>query len=136
MCFKMELIKITPDKEKAKSILQMVLLLEDRIKVQDQERMAALIIADYYEIVKELITAILFIDGYKTLSHKDLIHYLEENYASFSAREMDIIDNLRILRNRVAYEGFLVDSSYLKRNENRFKKIINKLKPIIKQKLD
>ncbi len=50
----MDLIKITPDTEKAKNILKMISLLEERIQQQDKERMSALIITDYYEIIKEL----------------------------------------------------------------------------------
>ncbi|HLD72637.1 MAG TPA: hypothetical protein VJA23_03555 [Candidatus Nanoarchaeia archaeon] len=132
----MDLIKITPDKEKAKNILQMVLLIEERIKIQDREKMAALIIVDYYEIIKELITAILLADGYKTLSHKDLVTYLEEKFSDFLAEEIYLIDQLRILRNRVAYEGFLVNSIYLKKNENQFREIINKLRRIVKDKVN
>ena len=46
----MELIRIAPDKEKARNILKMVSLIEERIMEQDRKRMAALIISDYYEI--------------------------------------------------------------------------------------
>jgi hypothetical protein len=132
----MELIKITPDKEKAKSILKMISLIEERIKTQDKKRMAALIIADYYEIAKELITAILLIDGYKTLSHKDLIDYMQEKYPECNAHEISMLDSLRVLRNRVAYEGFLVESSYLARNEGMFKSIIQKLKNLAENRLN
>ena len=131
----MELIKITPDKEKAKNILKMISLIEERIKIQSREKMPALIIADYYEIIKELITAVLLADGYKTLSHKDLIDYLKEKYIEFSQHEISILDDLRVLRNRIAYEGFFVDVSYLDRNENLFKAIIAKLNKIIKGKI-
>src|SRR4030043_1380144 len=124
----MDLIKITPDKERARSIINMVSLVEERIKLQDKQRMSALIIADYYEIIKELITAVLLIDGYKTLSHKDLIDYLKENYSEFNLQEVSILDNLRILRNRITYEGFLVEPIYLDRNETIFKQLISKLK--------
>ena len=131
----MELIKISKDKEKAKNILKMISLIEERIKMQDREKMAALIIFDYYEIITELITAILLLDGYKTLSHKDLIDYLNEKYKEFNKHEIYILDDLRILRNRVAYEGFFIEYSYLNRNENSFKEIIQKLKNLIGHKL-
>ncbi len=131
----MDLIKITPDKEKARSILKMISLIEERIKKQEKERMAALIIADYYEIIKELATAILLIDGYKTLSHKDLIDYLEENYKEFSTHEISVLNDLRVLRNRIAYEGFFVDPSYLDRNESLFKTMIQKLRNLTEKKL-
>ncbi|MDO8517624.1 MAG: hypothetical protein Q7S33_05880 [Nanoarchaeota archaeon] len=131
----MELIKITPDKKRAKSILNMVLLIEERIKNENKVKFVSLIICDYYEIIKELITAILLIDGYKTLSHKDLIDYLSENYKEFSEQEIDLIDNLRIFRNRISYEGFEIDKDYLARNENSFMQIIKKLKELVLRKI-
>lgn len=131
----MDLIKITPDKEKAKNILKMVSLIEERIKGQEKSKMAALIITDYYEIIKELITAILLINGYKTLSHKDLIDYIKEKYPEVSMHEISVLDDLRILRNRVTYEGFFIEVSYLNRNETLFKKLILKLKTLIAKKL-
>ena len=131
----MDLIKITPDKERARSILKMVSLLEERIKSQDKSKMTALIITDYYEIIKELMTAILLTDGYKTLSHRDLIDYLIKKYPQFNANDLSNIDSLRVLRNRVTYEGFFIDISYLTRNETLFKEIIKKLKEILNTKL-
>lgn len=131
----MDLIKITPDKEKAKSILKMVDLIKERISIQDRHKMTALIISDYYEIIKELITAILLVDGYKTLSHKDLIEYLSINYKEFNNRDISILDDLRVLRNRVAYEGFFVESYYLDRNEKLFLNMIKKLKDLINKKI-
>ncbi len=131
----MDLIKITPDKERAKSILKMVNLIEERIGLQDRERMCALIVSDYYEIIKELLTALLLVDGYKTLSHKDLIEYVEKNYKQFTGHEISLMNNLRILRNRVVYEGLFIDSSYLERNESSVKKIIEKLKKQVREKI-
>lgn len=131
----MDIIKITPDKEKARNILKMVSLIEERIKKQDKRKMTALIIADYYEIIKEFITAILLIDGYKTLSHKDLVDYLKEKYSEFTSYELSLLDDLRILRNRITYEGFFVEPSYLSRNENKFKALIRKLRNLIEKKL-
>ncbi len=131
----MDLIKISPDSERARSILKMVSLLEERIKIQSRLKMTALIVSDYYEAIKELITAVLLTDGYKTLSHKDLVDYIHLNYKEFNSNEISILDDLRILRNRVTYEGFQIDFSYLKRNESFFGEIINKLKNILNRKL-
>ena len=131
----MDLIKIKPDKERAKNILKMVSLLEDRMREQNREKMVALIIADYYEIIKELITAVLLIDGYKNLSHIGLIEYIREKYPEFSSHEISILNDLRMLRNRITYEGFLVEPPYLKRNELFFKAIVRKLKNLISGKL-
>ena len=131
----MNLIKITPDKERVRSILKMISLIEERIKLQNKPKMAALVLADYYEVIKELLTALLLIDGYKTLSHKDLIDYLEEYYNNFNKHEIVFMHDLRAMRNRIIYEGLFVDLSYLERNKTSIKKIIEKLKNLIKNKL-
>jgi len=131
----MDLIKITPDNERAKNILKMISLIEERIEKQDKIKFSSLIIADYYEVIKELITAVLLADGYKTLSHKDLIDYLKENYHEFNSYDLSVIDSIRVLRNRIAYEGFFIENSYLSRNEDSFKKIIQKLKILINKSL-
>ncbi len=131
----MDLIKITPDKEKARSILKMTALLLERINKSDKEKFASLIITDYYEIIKELLTAILLIDGYKTLSHKDLLDYVKEGYKEFSEYEISLLDELRVLRNRIAYDGFFVETPYLKRKEPEILKIIKKLHKFIENKV-
>lgn len=131
----MELIRVTRDKEKARSILKMASLIEERIKMQDKEKMAVLIITDYYEIIKELLTAVLLMDGYKTLSHKELVDYVKEN-SEFTEHEISNLNDLRVLRNRITYEEFLIEPSFLNRNEEFFKKIIQKLKKIIGKKLE
>ena len=130
-----DIIKITPDEEKVKSILKMISLIEERIKIQNRKKMTALIIADYYEIIKELITGVLLLEGYKTLSHKNLINYLKR-YPEFGSHELSVLDDLRILRNRITYEGFFVDISYLDRNEQLFKEIIKKLKIFVDKRIN
>lgn len=132
----MDLVKITPNKEKARNIVKMISLIEKRIDLQDRDTMVSLIIADYYEIIKELLTAILLLDGYKTLSHKDLIEYLKENYKDIGGDSISKLNDLRILRNRVSYDGVQVDLSFLDRNEKSFKQIINWLKDRIQKKLN
>ncbi len=132
----MDLIKITPDKEKAKSIIKMTDLIMQRIKIQDKKSMTALIISDYYEIIKELLTAVLLIEGYKTLSHKDLIDYIKEHHKDFSKFEISILDDLRMLRNRIAYEGFFVDYYYLEKNEDSFVLLITKLKNLLEKRIN
>jgi hypothetical protein len=128
----MEIIKIRPDKGRAKSILKMVDLLEKRIKLQDKKSMSALILVDYYEIIKEISTGIMHAEGFKTLSHKDLLEYVSRN---LNQKEISILDDLRVLRNRISYDGFETDPSYLSRNEESFRKIIIKLKEILKEKV-
>ena len=132
------LIKIRPDKEKATSLLKMVSVTLDMIKTIDAEKFPSNIIKEYYDVIRELISAILIIDGYKTVgekAHKKLIKYQELNYKQLSAYEIFLIDDLRITRNKIAYDGFFVREDYVNRIVDDILKIISRLQLIIDEKL-
>lgn len=132
----MSIHKIAKDPERVRGILDMVGLIEDRMKKDDKDKFLPLILSDYYEIIKELITAILLCDGFKTTSYMELIEYLKRNYKEFNFSEILVLDRLRILRNKVVYEGLKISSNYLSDNENTFLKIIKKLKSLTISKLN
>jgi len=126
-----------PDKERAKSLAKLSRLRHNKISSFDIETETSLIVESYYEIIKELITALLFADGYKTLSHKDLINYLNENYNDFfNAEKIYILDDLRKRRNKIVYYGIFLSSDYLKRNEKTFDKIVDILFELIDGKIE
>ena len=132
------LIKITPNKEKAQSILKMVDTTIEMIKVIDVNKFSSNVTKEYYDIIRELISVILLLDGYKTYgegAHKKLVEYLEANYKEFNEYEISLIDDLRITRNKIAYDGFFVDKSYIRRKIKDIQEIIIKLKKIIKKKI-
>ena len=60
------LIKITPNGEKAKSILKMAETTIEMIRHIDKSRFPSNIIKEYYEVIRELTSIILLLDGYKT----------------------------------------------------------------------
>ena len=134
----MELIKITPDKEKARSILKMVDSTLSMIKSINMEEFSSNVTKEYYDVIRELITVVLLLDGYKTYgegAHKKLIEYLNETYKNFSEYEIQLIDELRNTRNRIAYDGFFVEVDYIKRKSKDIQEIIKKLKEVVKDKL-
>lgn len=124
----MNLIRIQKDNERAKSLVTLAAMRYKKIGLYDQETESTLILEMYYEIAKELITAILFTDGYKTLSHIDLIEYLRTNYKNdFDDYEIELIDQLRKYRNKIVYYGIFIEASYLKMNNNTIRAVIDKL---------
>jgi hypothetical protein len=130
-----EVNKIRPDKEMAKSLLKMM---EIRLKATEslnKEKFTSIVVEGYYEVIKEGITALMAIDGYKTLSHEVLIAYLKEFYREFTEYEIQFIDQLRQLRNKIVYKGFFVQTDYLERNERQIKQAIEKFNKIIQKKL-
>ena len=133
-----DLIRIIPDKEKAKSILKMVDTTLKMIKEINIDKFSSNITKEYYEIIRELMTIILLLDGYKTYgegSHKKLIEYLELNYREFDKSEIYFIDDLRNIRNKIAYDGFFVEINYILNNIKNIQRIIEKLNKIIENKL-
>ena len=131
----MELIKIEKDKERAKSLYELTKLRQNRINTFNTKKESALITEAYYEICKELITAILFCDGYKTLSHKDLIEYIKNNYKEINEYELETINTLRIKRNKIVYYGSELQPFYINKNKENIEKIIFKLQKILEKHL-
>src|SRR3989338_9873233 len=133
-----ELIKITPNKEKAKSILKMTDTTLEMIKNIDIDKFPSNLAKEYYDVIRELMAIILLLDGYKTYgegAHKKLIEYIEANYKQFADYELSLIDDLRIVRNKIAYDGFFVERSYIERKLKDIHAIVNKLKGIIQKKI-
>lgn len=132
------IIKIFPDKEKAKSIFQMAESRQQFLENLEKTKAYPTIIAEnYYEIIKELCMAIILADGYKTIgenAHKELIDMVGE-YKEFDRFEIEMMHDLRIRRNKSSYEGKPIEVTYLSSKREILLKIINKLKKILKNKL-
>lgn len=131
------LIRISPDKEKAVSIFKMAETSLEMIKSISIIKFPSNITKEYYEIIRGLISIILLLDGYKTFgegSHKTLVDYLEQNYKEFGGDEIELINDLRIKRNKIAYDGFFVSENYVSDRIEDINKVIIKLKKIINEK--
>ena len=133
-----DFLKIMPDKEKAKSILKMVNITLEMIKLIDKNKFPSNVIKEYYEVIRELISIILLLDGYKAIgekAHKKQIEYLESKCKEFNKPEIMLIDELRIIRNRISYDGFFIKNNYVNRRYKEIKEIIIKLKSIVNKKI-
>lgn len=104
-----EVSKGFKDREKARSLLKLIELREKNINKFSKQESSTLIVEAYYEIVKELITAMMVIDGYKTTSHELLVGYLAKFHKEFSTFEINLIDQLRKTRNDIAYRGVMIN---------------------------
>jgi len=106
----------------------------ERIENSNKKKFTSLIVSDYYEIIKELITAILISTGIKTLSHKKLIEQTKE-FKEINEKEYYLMDELRIIRNKINYDGFFVEYDYLERKERDIKTVIKKLSKILQDNI-
>ncbi|MBI4447993.1 hypothetical protein HY643_03355 [Candidatus Woesearchaeota archaeon] len=119
--------KTVPDEERANQMLQIAIL---RLKFWDKKisgEFNVLKVEAYYDIIKELIFAHLYKNGYNCTNHLCLIAYLKEKMKDFDF-EIQKIDELRRVRNDINYRGLNIQKDYLERNELEFKNIINRLK--------
>lgn len=119
--------KTIPDEERASQMLQMANL---RLKFWDRklaDEFTALKVEAYYDIIKELIFAHLYKNGYNCTNHLCLIAYLAEKFKDFDF-EIQKIDELRKVRNEINYRGLKIKPDYLERNDLEFKNIIKRLK--------
>ena len=127
--------RINKDKERAKDLFIMANeRLNDIIKVLPRNKPYK-IMEEYYEIILELLTAIMYADGFKTLSHISSIEYCIKNYKCLTENESKIIDTLRKFRHGIVYYGRKVSGDYLINNEEFIKNIINKLSKLVNSKV-
>ena len=127
--------RLKPDKEKARALLKMTEVREKRAKLTSSHEFTTLLVEEYYEIIKELITALMSVDGWKTVSHELLVGYLAKFYDEFSMDEITAIDQLRVIRNDIAYRGIMINPEYLERNQKKILAAIAKLKEVLVAKL-
>ena len=133
-----ELIRVTPDRQKAESILKMANTTIEMLQSIDKHKFSSNVTKEYYDVIRELMSIVLLLDGYKTFgegAHKRLVDYIEKNYKEFTMYEMLFIDDLRITRNKITYDGFFVQADYIGRKIKDIQKIIDTLNIIIKKKL-
>lgn len=132
------IIKISPDKEKAKSIKKIVKTREEFLEKSDIKEYSTILAENYYEVIKELATAILLTEGIKSIgenAHKELIETLSK-YEEIDDEEILVMQDLRIKRNKSSYEGKPINPDYLLTKKQDIKRIIGKLKKILDKKLE
>ncbi|GEM_PF-440200 len=127
--------KVRQDFEKARGLLNLATLRENKLSSFQLPSETTLLVEADYEIIKELITALMSVDGWKTVSHELLVSYLAKHYSEFLTQEIILIDQLRQIRNDIAYRGIMIKPEYLERNQQAILAIISKLKNTLNQKL-
>jgi len=134
-CLDEKVTRASPNKQTAKSLLSMC---RARLEVVGgmPRKYPALIAEVYYEIIKELITALLALQGLKSYSHKCLLLFLrEQHYEVITDSELALLEKLRVIRNDIGYRGVMLGEEFLERNEEKIKLIIGKLDVLVEGKL-
>lgn len=134
-CRKEFMRKVQVDTEKISSILKMCQIELDIISgIKITGNSASKLAKDYYEVIKELLTALLLSHGLKSSNHECLVSFFKANYPKFEY-EAGLIHELKNIRNRVSYDGYFISSDYILKNKAEFIHIINLLVKLVKDKV-
>lgn len=126
-CKERNIKEVKPNKEKAKSLLKMAEKRLEFVEENKSKNKSEFIVENYYEVIKELITSLLSLKGYKSYNHLCLIFFLRKFYPQFQEEELELIDQMRRIRNDIMYRGEPIATDYLKRRKREIIEIIEKL---------
>mgnify|MGYP001218180915 CR=1 FL=1 len=133
-CKKNFIKELEIDKEKIKSIIETVdMRLEFIESVKVNDRNVSFIVEGYYEVIKELLVALLLSNGLRSKNHQCLISYFYKNYSEYEV-DINLISQMSFLRNRLDYYGESIEIEFYEKNKKEFDKIIKILKRLIKEK--
>jgi hypothetical protein len=131
VCLKEHVVCVRPNEERVSEIIKMINL---RISFWNshifEEKYTSLVLEGYYEIIKELLVALLLKEGLSSGNHECLISFLKEKYPSL-IYESSVIHRLKGVRNDIAYRGFFAKKEYLEENKEEFDRIISVLKGLV-----
>lgn len=121
--------KVKPDKQKSESLRKMAEITLERLENTDMEKYPSNTLSDYYDAVHKLIEAITIREGIKVKgegAHQELIDYVaKQNKIDEQGRQF--LQQMRDYRNRISYEGFMINKNYLNLNKEIIKRIIKHL---------
>ena len=133
-CSAMFIRKVETDPAKVKAIINAA---ELRLKYLENAALnrdnISFIVEGYYEVIKELLVALLLSHGLRSKNHQCLISYFYHTYTKYEA-EAHLISQMSYLRNRLDYYGEPIELEFYEKNKQEFGSIINLIKKLIKQK--
>lgn len=125
--------KIKPDLQKAVSLKNMAKITWKRLEETDKMKYPSNTLKDYYDSIHELLEAITLQEGVKIKgegAHQELIDYVARKH-HLPENERLFLQQIREYRNKISYEGFAVDPEFMERNDEKIKRILEKLFRII-----
>ena len=124
---------VEKDKEKIASIIETA---DKRLAFIKANKVSndniSFIVEGYYEIIKELLVALLLKNGLKSSNHQCLISFFLKEYQDFEF-EANLMSQTSYLRNRLNYYGEQIDFKFYDKNKEEFQKIISLLKDLVRK---
>lgn len=125
------------DFERAKSLLDAaehdLNTLEDIIPMMEKKMNFSLIWSNQYEVVRQLVQGILLLEKIRSENHQCLYAYICTKHKEWDI-DWETIETMRLLRNKVHYEGKPVSAETWKEYRPKFQVYIRTFIRILKQK--
>ena len=121
-----EIFRISADIPRARDLIEMA---KERLNIVIRSiprEVPYKFLEEYYETALQLITAIMYSEGFKTLSHIKAIEYMKK-YNELSSFELEILDKMRKFRHGTVYYGKKESGNFFINHEKDIKTIIQKL---------
>lgn len=135
-CVEYEVKKIKPNPEQATSLFHLATRRLESIEKRGDEEFPQLLVESYYEAIKELISALLALQGYKSYSHECLLSFLPAFYpAMLDDIQIHFLDEMRKLRSDIQYRGREIAEDYLERNRPFIEEILDILLVTVEKKV-
>lgn len=135
-CLDYKVKKVKENPEQAKALVQLAKRRLQSIEKRRKDEFPQLLIESYYEAIKELMSALLAIHGYKSYSHECIISFMGKFYSTiFDDYQLHFLDSMRKLRSDIQYRGRDIAEDYLERNSSTIEKIIKTLLELVEKEL-
>ncbi|MFA6023486.1 MAG: hypothetical protein WC781_05345 [Candidatus Pacearchaeota archaeon] len=122
-------IKVKPDNQKAKALIEMAKITLERLNKTEIYSYPTNTLTDYYDVIHKLMEALVLYKGIKFKgegAHQELIDYICKVH-NFGESNRIFLQEIRDFRNRISYEGFMINKNYLELNLRKLKEIIKDL---------
>ncbi len=128
-CVKRNSVKqVQRNPEQANSLFALAKKRLESIDKRKDYEYPQLLLEDYYETIRELISALLSLHGYKSYSHECLISFMVEFHGgTLTGYQLHFLDDLRKLRSDILYRGREIAEDYLDRNLSEIERILEVL---------
>ncbi|MBS3138158.1 hypothetical protein J4207_00465 [Candidatus Woesearchaeota archaeon] len=121
--------KIKPDYQKSESLKKMAEITLERLNKTEMEAYPSNSLLDFYDAIHKLLEALTLSSGVKIKgegAHQELIDYLA-NQKKIDEQMRQFLQQMRDYRNRISYEGFMINKNYISLNKGLIEKIIKHL---------
>jgi len=128
------LIRTGKDIQKAEALVKMAYITLKRLDESDKEKYPSNTLTDYYDIIHKYLEAIACKEGIKIRgegAHLELIDYVCNKHRLGESARL-FLQEVRDLRNRISYEGFIVSPNYIRNNGSKIKAVMEKIRKLCK----